>query len=240
MHISFWGSSFVVALSWLGDTFNTCSLLPMRYGEPDYQKDLLDPSMPHLQSRERFKAFYEHLANGPAKDVQYPAQRMGFVTPSLGGNLLELGCHVAYNLIYWTALDQTLMVTGVDVSSTMLDHARRRIEVLPSSQASRISLIQSFIEDFTSGDTYTDVVLTETLEHVQDPLPVIGQAVRLMSPDTVLWISTPSRRWGNYSHVRGIGQAEMGKMLADAGCTQINCWQQPMGGEQTTFAVVKL
>jgi 2-polyprenyl-3-methyl-5-hydroxy-6-metoxy-1,4-benzoquinol methylase len=216
----------------------------MRYTPQDYERDLNDPAMPHLGTRERFKAFYEQLALGPAKRVTYPAHRMDWIDLTRGGWVIELGCHVGYDLIHWTSQDPDLVAWGVDVSENMLNEARRRVSALPTSQQQRIQLTRAFIEDLIMGavlvgapkghDEPTDIVLTEVLEHVQDPLPVLKVAVELARSGT-LWITTPITRWGNFSHVRGIPPDEMGELLRGAGASpQGQIWT----GQGMTFAKI--
>jgi 2-polyprenyl-3-methyl-5-hydroxy-6-metoxy-1,4-benzoquinol methylase len=191
----------------------------MNYTSADYESDLNDPDMPHIRSRERFQAFYEHLAEGPAKRVTYPAHRMDWIEPTKGGWVIELGCHVGYNLVQWLNQDPDLEAWGVDVSQNMLAQAYNRLTKAHPDGSWR--LLFGFIEDLEiGGQNYThdvtDVVLTETLEHVIDPIPVLAKAVELSAHGT-LWITTPQTRWGNYSHVRGITPAELGEMLREVG-----------------------
>jgi SAM-dependent methyltransferase len=200
--------------------------MSVNYTSEDYQRDLNDPEMPHLASRERFEAFYDELAKGPAKRVTYPAHRMDWIELTKGGWVIELGCHVGYDLIHWTTQDPNLIAWGVDVSQNMIAEARERISTLPPSQQRRIELSRLFIEDIIMGavlvgapeghEEPTDVVLTETLEHVQDPIPVLAKAVEIARSGT-LWITVPQTRWGNYSHVRGINPEQLGEMLREVG-----------------------
>lgn len=188
------------------------------YSQDQYFKDLEDPQSPHLESREHFKAFYDELGKGPAKYIEYPA-RMNWVTPSHGARIIELGCSSGYNVVKWLADDPYCSVVAVDVSSSAVHETIRRIKELPEEAKMRVGVFETFIEDaheYIHG-TFDDVVLTEVLEHVQDPMPVLESAWAFVGRGGTLWVTTPSRRWGNFSHVRGIRAATLASMLQDVG-----------------------
>ncbi len=189
------------------------------YTQEQYNADLNNADTPHLSDKKRFKAFYDELGAGPAKDVKYPMSRMSWVAPKPGGTILELGCSSGYNLVYWLEHDWDCRVVGVDVSRTAIGETLHRLTKLPDQVTARASVFESFIEDAPRlvHGRFTDVVLTETLEHVQDPTPVLQVAWDYVAPGGSLWVTVPSRRWGNYSHVRGIRAATLASMLQDVG-----------------------
>ena len=188
------------------------------YTQDQYFEDLENPKVPHVESREHFKAFYNELGKGPAKDVKYPA-RMNWVTPGAGARILELGCSAGYNVVKWLTDDPDCTVGAVDVSASAIHETIRRIKELPMDAQSRVGIFEMFIEDAHEHihGTFDDVVLTEVLEHVQDPMPVLESAWGFVRKGGTLWVTTPSRRWGNYSHVRGIRAATLASMLQDVG-----------------------
>lgn len=191
----------------------------MEYTQKQFNLDLNNAAMPHLESREHFQAFYDILGAGAAKSVQYPASRMSWVKPKPGARILELGCSAGYNIVKWLEDDWNCSVIGIDVSIAAIGETARRITSLPDEAKARVCLRQAFIEDVgdLSLGLFSDVVLTETLEHVQAPLPVLDVAWSAVAPGGTLWITVPSRRWGNYSHVRGIRAATLASMLQDVG-----------------------
>jgi 2-polyprenyl-3-methyl-5-hydroxy-6-metoxy-1,4-benzoquinol methylase len=187
--------------------------LGMEYGDAEFKADLEDPEFGHTESRERFQAFYNELGLGPARLVEYPV-RMNWVQIREGANVLELGCHNGYNLVRWaTTLNATCV--GVDISEPLLEIARQRC--IQDEVVDKVKLVKSFIEDYETTESFTDIVLTETLEHVQEAQEVVNKAVQLMGEGTRLWITVPTRRWGNSSHVRGIRAGTLSSMLQDAG-----------------------
>jgi len=192
------------------------------YTDEEYQNDLQNPEMPHLDSADRFKAFYEKLAEGSAKDIQYPASRMNWVKIEPEASIIELGCQSGYNVVRWLQQHPSCTVVAVDVSGRMLTNTMARVKAeLPSYIQDNVSYVESFIEELPKllwlQPRFSDVVLTETLEHVQDPQKCLEVAWWLVRPGGTLWITTPTRRWGNYSHVRGIRAATLASMVQDVG-----------------------
>lgn len=213
----------------------------MEYSYEDYQRDLNDPTMPHLKDRERFLAFYDKLGSDkPALGVQYPAHRMDWVAPRKGGYILELGCHAGYDIVKWLLEDTTAHAVGVDISKPLLVEAHGR--ALVAGIDDRAVWVESFIEDLPNDTeiskvNYTDIVLTETLEHVQDPVPVLKAALHFMGDETLLWISVPNHRWGNFSHVRGLNSEQLTEALVTAGFKDSDIGYL-MERDSTTYAIV--
>jgi len=194
----------------------------MAYSNKDYQSDLSNPDMLHLKTRKRFQAFYDQCALGLAKHIKYEAERMNWISFRPNSRLIELGCCSGQNVVEWLSRYPTLRYTAVDVSQGFVDETKRRVE--EAGFGDRVVYHVGFIEDLPGGNvsgTYTDVVLTETLEHVQNPLPVLKVAWSLVSDGGNLWITVPSRRVGTYSHVRGIAPKELRVLLTKAGIGEV-------------------
>lgn len=180
-----------------------------------YQRDRTDPRMLHLDSRKRFRQFYEGLGEmEPQSRQRYNADRMDFVQPC-GSNLVELGCHIGFNLIYFAR--KGFEVVGVDISDSLLALARQQIAQEPREVRARILLVQDWIEECLLGRQFDNVILTETLEHVIDPVSIMETVARLISPDGLVFISAPTKRIGNYAHVRGISKKYLMSLLTQAG-----------------------
>jgi len=193
----------------------------MEYAHEQYERDLKNPDMPHLKDNERFKAFYNELGRGEVQqDLEYPT-RMDFVQIRQGAKVLELGCHSGYDMIKWLNMDKANLCIGVDISHTLIEAAQERLT--KEVKHGTFQLIEGFIEDLpsvlpTTEHEFTDIVLTETLEHVQDPVSILVTALKYMTLNvTRLWITVPSTRWGNFSHVRGITSEQLKVYLQKAG-----------------------
>lgn len=183
------------------------------YTREDYLSDCKNPDMIHIKDKERFKLFYEELGNDPKQKAQQVVKkRIEFIVPV--GNIIELGCHVGFNLIHYAKMGHT--ITGVDISSTLLREATDRLKKESEEIKNRISLIHSDILDIdvcTLGK-FDTVILTETLEHVIEPYPIILKAKELLKPGGKIYIAAPSIRIGTYSHVRGVTEEYL-KVVGD-------------------------
>jgi 2-polyprenyl-3-methyl-5-hydroxy-6-metoxy-1,4-benzoquinol methylase len=173
----------------------------MNYTRKDFESDLKNPDMPHIKDPERFVAFYEELGRGEIqRNQQVVPKRLKFIEPF--GTILELGCHVGFNLVHFAKLGH--FVTGVDISSTLLEEAQRRKDALPEEIGNRITLIHSDILDLGDLGKFDTIVLTEVLEHVIEPFSILKKAVEYMSRTSKIYVSAPNQQIGNFSHVRGI------------------------------------
>jgi 2-polyprenyl-3-methyl-5-hydroxy-6-metoxy-1,4-benzoquinol methylase len=179
----------------------------------DYIKDLHDPNLPHIKSREHFQDFYNFLGTEDVQKAQSAGDYSFFLKPK--GNILELGCHWGFNCLKWAKMG--FVCTGVDLSKTLIEHGRSMIAQETPEVRERITLIVSFIEDFIPQIKYDTVVLTETLEHVMDPEPVIKKAGQCLKSTGLLYASAPSVKTGNNSHVRGITREEMERLIKIGG-----------------------
>jgi len=191
----------------------------MEYTFEDYKKDLVDPEIPHIKSREHFKAFYDQLGTDDVQKSQGPVgQQISLVKPK--GLILELGCHWGFNCLYYAK--QGFKCTGVDVSTTLIAHGLKMLLKESKVVNSNVVLINSFIEDFIPPHLYDTIILTETLERVIDPLIILKKAKECLKEDGIIYISAPASMIGSNSHVRGINGDEMTKLINDAGLSVVS------------------
>jgi len=203
------------------------------YTHEQFRRDLENPNLVHLNSREHFKAFYEELGKMPEQEKQcYLRERMDFVKPE--GRLLELGCHNGFNLVHYAL--QGFNITGVDVSETLIAAARQRMNASHPYVKKKIKLFCGFIEDFESDELYDTIIITEVLEHCIDPLAILKKAKTLLARGGKIYITSPSSKWGNSSHVRGVSPAQLREWLEAVGLNVELC--EDIGG--LTRAIAKL
>jgi 2-polyprenyl-3-methyl-5-hydroxy-6-metoxy-1,4-benzoquinol methylase len=185
----------------------------MKYTRQDYLSDCANPEMVHIKDKERFKAFYNELGNDPVQKAQRLRRDLiEFITPK--GRIIELGCHIGFNTIYFAS--QGFEVIGVDIAETLIAEARKlRSFARPAIQA-RVSFTTSDILDLDAEELglFDTIILTETLEHVIDPLPILAKAKELLSDGGSIFVSAPSTRTGTYSHVRGVTVEDMQTMAS--------------------------
>lgn len=203
-----------------------------KYSKEQFERALKNPNLEHLKDKEKFKGFYDRLGEMDIQKTQeYRTWRMEFIVPK--GKIIELGCHAGFDLIVYA--QKGFEITGVDVSTSLLELAKKKIAQQPEEVQKRITLINSFIEDLPEDKQYDTIILTEVLEHVQEPFPILEKAKKLLAKDGRIYISTPSERWGNYSHVRGIDISEMYHLLNKNGFVVLDLYKK----RNTTFAVAK-
>lgn len=176
-----------------------------KYTKKDFEADRTDGRCRHIQSRQRYKAFYESSPKAMAKP---PMHRISFIKPR--GLTLDLGCHDGQALQVFEG--DEVRVVGVDVAFSKLQACAKR------EAKAKFSLVQAWAESCPfQNDTFDTVVLTEVLEHVIDPVPVILEASRVLKPKSGrIFISSPPVRRGNFAHVRGVPQRYMQKLLVRA------------------------
>lgn len=206
----------------------------MDYTVEDYKSDLKNSDIPHIKSREHFQAFYNELGKHPVQHNQvYQSGRMNFVKPK--GSILELGCHWGFDLVYWATLG--FHCTGIDVSETLIEYGNGMMDKLQPEIRDRIKLICGWIEDYQPTQLFDTIVLTETLEHVIDPLPILQKAVKCMKVSSLIYISAPAKRVGTFSHVRGINEQEMGLLLRQSGLQAIE-WNADVEDTKVTAQLI--
>lgn len=128
-----------------------------------------------------------------------------------GRTVLDAGCGMAYGAAM-LAQAGAAAVTGVDVAGAVLDAVR---EEMPPG----VELHQADVGDLPFADGAFELITCfEVIEHVPDPLAVLGELRRVLAPDGVLLISSPNRdRYvpGNPHHVREFSSAEFEALLTE-------------------------
>jgi len=180
----------------------------------------------HLESREAYRAYYEGLGKLPVHHVvKYNPHRMHFFKPQPGQTILDLGCGTGGNLIVLAR--QGFQVTGVELSEGMIEAARKMIHKWFRAISPRITIHQGWIEDFQTDERFDHVILTEVLEHVQDPVPILKTARQCLKPGGEVYITSPAILVGGDSHVRGVSFEDLEDWLREAGLCSVWSVEQP-------------
>jgi SAM-dependent methyltransferase len=130
------------------------------------------------------------------------------------GRLVEGGIGSARNLVVFRELGYR--VTGFDVMTESVDHARRR--GLDDVRIHDLSLPWPLEPDSTDV-----VVLLDVLEHLQDPVEVMKHVRRILKPGGGIVFTVPAYRWlyGDWDkrlgHFRRYTAHEMKRQAAAAG-----------------------
>lgn len=135
-------------------------------------------------------------------------------------NVLEVGCGMGY-LTY--ALSKAgYQARGIDISELAVDAAKERYGDLYTASSVEAFAVQSEAR-------FDAVVMTEVIEHVEDPLGVIAGAMRLLSPGGHLILTTPNRshfprgeRWATDLppvHLWWLSETSLRKVAQRLGCS---------------------
>ena len=102
----------------------------------------------------------------------------------LGCRVLDMACGEGYGS---EVLSRTgSEVVGVDANPEAFEHARLRY------QRENLRFERGLVETFGGPGTFDVVVFAQTIEHVQDPVAVLGHFKDLLTPGGVAYITTPN------------------------------------------------
>ena len=133
-----------------------------------------------------------------------------------GRRVLDAACGEGYGSFLLAR--RAAAVTGVDVASAAIEHARARY-ARPNLTFATASVLALPLPDAS-----VDVVVSfETVEHLREQEAMIAEFRRVLAPDGVLVISSPNRPvynegggTENHFHVRELDRAELAALLAPA------------------------
>ncbi len=120
-----------------------------------------------------------------------------------GLRVLDMACGEGYGSeVLWRS---AASVVGVDANPEAFEHARLRYA------RQGLSFERGMVENWGQPGSFDAVVFLQTIEHVQDPVAVLGHFRSLLAPKGVAYVSTPNvltlaprgrRRSGNPWHIR--------------------------------------
>ncbi len=163
----------------------------------------------HLRDRRQYALFYEEQGHDVGV-TRYGQERMfhpegnprlNYVADCAEGDCLDVGCQYGAYAI-WLA-KQGHNVYALDLSSSFLKEARHRLASEPEEVRGRITLLQSWAEHLPFKEhSFQTALLSEILEHVREPEKVLGEALRVLKPGGVLYLSMPGYADDTLEHVR--------------------------------------
>ena len=134
-----------------------------------------------------------------------------------GQRVVDMACGEGYGSAVLAA--RAADVVGVDANPDAHEHARLRYT------APNLRFARSLIGDFEDGAPWDAIVFLQTVEHVDEPLPLLQRFASLLAPGGVAYVSTPNRltlappgqpKSGNPWHVREYTPAEYRELVAPA------------------------
>jgi 2-polyprenyl-3-methyl-5-hydroxy-6-metoxy-1,4-benzoquinol methylase len=142
------------------------------------------------------------------------------------GTLLEIGCGQGDFLV--RAAERGLAVTGIEYSEHACEVARRKLGNSPSSV-----VLRGEISSLSTTDQYDICACSDLIEHVRDPRLFLEQVHKLLRPEGVVLIATPTldswsarllkNRWMEFKaeHLFYFKAATLQTLLIDCGFQQI-------------------
>jgi 2-polyprenyl-3-methyl-5-hydroxy-6-metoxy-1,4-benzoquinol methylase len=126
-----------------------------------------------------------------------------------GGSLLEIGCgNGGMTRLIAPRVNE---VVAFDVSAPSLEELKKLN--LPN-----VTTAQGLIENFEPGREFDLVVLSEVIEHIRKPLPVVERALAFLRGGGRLLITTPNGHWESDEHLHEFSLASFSQLLAGTGC----------------------
>jgi SAM-dependent methyltransferase len=101
-----------------------------------------------------------------------------------GLRVLDMACGEGYGSEVLSRSARS--VVGLDANPEAHEHARLRYV------RQNLSFERGLVETYGEADEFDAVVFLQTIEHVQDPVAVLGHFKRLLAPGGVAYISTPN------------------------------------------------
>lgn len=142
--------------------------------------------------------------------THYEYPRAQWVLAQVGGeSLLEIGCgNGGMTRLLAPKVGQ---LTAFDVSAPSL-------KLVDELGLPNVTTVQGLIENFRPERQFYNVVLSEVIEHIREPLNCIASAFRCVAPTGALIITTPNGHWESDEHLHEFSLQTFSEMLAQTGC----------------------
>lgn len=115
--------------------------------------------------------------------------------PSLkpGSEFLEIGPGHGLFLYFAATSPNVETVTGWDVSPTSIAHTRNALKVLGVSRPVTLALQNLFeAKPEAEGRRFDCIVMSEILEHLEDPVAALKAAMAWLKPGGEIWVNVPA------------------------------------------------
>ena len=104
------------------------------------------------------------------------------------GKILDAGCGFGGTLIHLAKAFPNAQCVGIDMSDTLLDMARQKAEA--GGVADRAIFENADVQEIPYPDDSFDVVIsTNVLHHVAEPVAMLHELERVLSPEGMLYIA---------------------------------------------------
>ncbi len=105
-----------------------------------------------------------------------------------GPKVLEVGIGNA-DETNWLSEDGSFEIVSIDGSQSVLDHAAQKVRY-----PERVTFIHTYFEEFDSDIMFDDILITHSLEHVDDPVRILLNFKKFLKPEGRLHITVPNAK----------------------------------------------
>lgn len=103
-----------------------------------------------------------------------------------GPKVLEVGVGHA-DVTNWLSEDGNFEIVSIDGSQSVLDHAAEKV-----LHPERVTFIHTYFEEFETDELFDDILITNSLEHVDDPVGVLEHVKKFLKPEGRIHITVPN------------------------------------------------
>jgi SAM-dependent methyltransferase len=103
-------------------------------------------------------------------------------------SVLDVGCGNGSQLALPLAR-AGFRLKGVDTDARSIEHANRLAQEEGSPEA---QFICARLEELPAGELYEVVILSEVLEHLENPLELLSEGAKRMAPDGIMIVTVPN------------------------------------------------
>jgi 2-polyprenyl-3-methyl-5-hydroxy-6-metoxy-1,4-benzoquinol methylase len=111
--------------------------------------------------------------------------RLNTGSPTTGVRVLEIGCSNGINVAIPLA-KCGYQVTGIDLHAESIEYAKNHIAEISAR------FLHQNLSDLEDLERFEIIVLSDVLEHVEDPFDLCSMAIRHLVPDGLVLISIPN------------------------------------------------
>jgi 2-polyprenyl-3-methyl-5-hydroxy-6-metoxy-1,4-benzoquinol methylase len=110
-----------------------------------------------------------------------------------GSDHLEIGPGHGLFLYFAATSPTVATVSGWDVSATSIEMTRKALSVLGISRPANLRLQNMFeASPEQSSDRFDSIVMSEILEHLEDPVAALKAAAAWLRPGGTIWVNVPA------------------------------------------------
>ncbi|HEX4695896.1 class I SAM-dependent methyltransferase [Sphingomonas sp.] len=154
-----------------------------------------------------------------------------------GARHLEIGPGHGLFLYFAASDPRVASISGWDISPASIEKTRHALDLLDAPRQPDLTLRDLFDASADRGDRFDSIVMSEILEHLEDPTAALRAAARHLEPGGLIFVNVPANSpapdhiflFHDVSHARQI--------MLDAGLDVLDSVAYPMSGATLDRAI---